>query len=210
MGRGEGSHRVKKQTFQLDVPTTICTHLAALSCDGVRFYNAALEQRNEESGILSRTKQFHDRDIICKRVGIEPLARSVMYELLRELDIATFGKGRVSRREMETFYPLTWTGSDIEIVEERVLLPSRTRTTHTSVPSLVSIPFPVLNRPSGILTSVHVSSVSSTTISVTFHWRDIPSLTGPGRAINRSFGYTPTVGAIEGYIVGIIKGLNDR
>ena len=187
---------MKSQTFEFNLERDTQLHLRELSRAGALFYNAALKQRRESPGILNRVKQIErrSRDELCRLAGINPLPVSVMKQLLLELDVITFTPARYQERSPGRFYPVTWTGSDIEIDNGGILLQPDIR-----------LPFPEFNTPSGILTKVRVKTILNSVTIVGISWKDIPKIVGPGRDVKRAFGYTPVEGAVEGYVKSLVQ-----
>jgi len=190
---------MKSQTFELDLEIDLQYHLRDLSRRGVLFYNAAMAQRREHPGTLNRTKQVKDIDCLYTLAGVDPLPPSVAYQLLLELDVVTFTPARFAERALNHFYPLTWTGDDIEVDSDSILLQPDIR-----------LPLPDFSDPSGILTRVRVRTIIGDITLVNFRWRPISIHVGPGRYRTRAFGYLPPQGALESYILGLAEGLATR
>lgn len=179
---------MREQTLELNIDRHTKDKLNALSYSGALFYNAALAQRREHSVPLNRTKQMKDIDYLYSKAGIEPLPRSIAYQLLLELDVVTYTPARSQERTLDRFHALTWAGDDIEVDDDGILLQPDIR-----------LPLPEFGDDSGILSRIRVKTVIGDVAIVRFTWKPIPK-TGPGRGRMRAFGYTPAIGAVERYI----------
>jgi len=184
---------MRSQTFELDLESGIQSHLQDLSRAGVLFYNAALQERREHPGVLNRTRQMPHTGTICTSAGINPLPYTVMYQLLLELDVATFTDAKFAERAPDHFHPLTWTSAGIEVAGNGILLQPD-----------VQLPTPDFRDPSGILTRVRVMTIIDDITIVNFRWRSIPVHAGPGYDLKRAFGYKRISDGISGYIENLI------
>ncbi len=186
-----------EQSLELNLSPEIRSTLKSMSLSGVHFYNAAMGQRREFPGTLNRTKQREDITNLYTAAGIEPLPSSVSYQLLLELDVVTFTPARFIERTLTHFYPLTWSGRDIEIESGDLLLQPDIR-----------LPLPLFNTPSGILTRVRVRTIINDLTLVRFSWKRIPPYAGPGRDLKRAFGYEGAEGGVEEYIASLVQGVS--
>lgn len=184
---------MQSQTLELNLEPNLQSCLRDLSHAGVLFYNAALQQRRERPGVLNRTRQMPLTGTICTLAGINPLPYTVMYQLLLELDVATFTDAKFTERAPDHFHPLTWTSVNIEVASDGILLQPD-----------VQLPLPSFRDPSGILTRVRVRTIIDDITIVNFRWRSIPVYAGPGYDLKRAFGYEQIRDGISGYIENLI------
>ena len=180
---------MKEQTLELNIDINVIYNLRALSHFATLFYNTALGQREEHPDAhLNRTKQMRGVAHIYTSAGIDPLPNSTAYQLLLELDVVTYTPARSRKRSLDRFYALTWTGDDIEVDKDGILLQPNIR-----------LPLPEFEDAPGIISRIRVKTILNGVAIVHFTWKHIP-LTGPGRDRKRAFGYTPPRGALEKYI----------
>ncbi len=184
-----------EQSFELNLSPEVRSTLKSMSLSGVHFYNAAMSQRREFPGKLNRTSQRNDIASLYSIADVDLLPSSVSYQLLLELDVVTFTPARFVERTLTHFYPLTWSGRDIEIEEDDILLQPDIR-----------LPLPSFNTPSGILTRVRVRTIINDLTLVHFRWRRVPPSAGPGRDLKRAFGYKGARGGVEEYIESLAAG----
>ena len=159
---------------------------------GIAFYNAALSTvlESQESGrplfYMNGCTLLEGFKRLCERAKIAPdaLPNSVMDNLLAAVHANFYGKHHLGSRRAARFWPLTWSGDEIVLEGDTVLLRPHFR-----------FKLPELDDPVGILSSITLyedfSEVGKKpSLKARISWRPIPPHSGPGKAANRAFGYT--------------------
>jgi len=178
---------MQTRTAELELEPTLTAELTAYSKLGTAFYNAALRQRLESGIPHTRFTQMKLLNELRAAAEIpDDYPKSVLLGLLAALDAAFYSKAkRATYRSAKRFWPLTWRGQDLAVMDQEVILQPDFRFSRLELLPVDSF---------GILCKVNIGQLWSIADESVFQfnlsWKLIPRA-GPGRAISRAFGYEP-------------------